>query len=560
MIDNYKSLVTEVSNRFPLIGQALVSHRNTRGMPMSFQDFPYLPSLYAELPKTDGVDIRKAVQTGLSELFIVLSLYEAGWLGRIVAYVLPTFGIRDRFVKSRINNILLQSKQYRDLLPSNKDKSHWEVGNNRMKRFGSGSLLFLGSNTVVDFVEFSADTLIIDEFDQCDKNNLAKAKDRLRASTNPKMFRLGNPTIPGTGVCELFDLSDQRYWFTKCTCCGAWQCLDWFNNFVVKDDSGRWVPRDTAMREQVKNSKVENLQGNMRPVCVKCSHPFDRTVVGQWVSAYPERSRAGYTLSRLPIISESMVDIYKEWDVAQADSARLASFYTSILGLGFEFSGARLSLEDLNECSTGEPIDYVGDDQLENHVVSMGVDVGTILNVTISVSIHDEENDRVVRQSIFIGGVRHFEEIREMIIRYNVNVCVIDSMPETRKCQELRDWAPQNSNCIVWLCRFYPTSRVGKEKYGRKLNWREKICTVDRTQIFDATFDEIKNRTRIFPEDIKTVLGWPQQMQAPVRVLNNEKGRIIWTEGGAPDHYRLSDIYDRVALDLAAMSGTYTAF
>ena len=39
------------------------------------------------------------------------------------------------------------------------------------------------------FVEFSADTLIIDEYDQCDRDNLAKGYDRLRASPNPKFFR-----------------------------------------------------------------------------------------------------------------------------------------------------------------------------------------------------------------------------------------------------------------------------------------------------------------------------------------------------------------------------------
>ena len=181
MLDNYKSLMASVSVEYPSIGQAMIHHANTRGKPMSFRDMPYLPQMYRDIPKLKDVTIMKAVQTGLSEFFICQTLFEAGWQGRIVAYVLPTFSLRDGFVKSRVNKILMASKSYRERLPNKND-----VGNNRIKKFGSGALFFLGSNTPTDFVEFSADTFIIDELDQCEFENLAKAKDRIRASKDPK--------------------------------------------------------------------------------------------------------------------------------------------------------------------------------------------------------------------------------------------------------------------------------------------------------------------------------------------------------------------------------------
>ena len=109
-------------------------------------------------------------------------------------------------------------KEYRELLPRGKD-----LGNNRMKRLGSGSVLFLGSNTTGDFVEFSADTIIVDEIDQCDEDNLSKAKDRIRASSDPRIFRLGNPTLPTVGISRIYNETDQRLWFTKCPHCNEWQ-------------------------------------------------------------------------------------------------------------------------------------------------------------------------------------------------------------------------------------------------------------------------------------------------------------------------------------------------
>lgn len=549
---------------FPMVGQALTHHRNTRGEAMSFLDFPFLPALYAELPDGQGADICKGVQTGLSELFICLALHHAGWKGKIVAYILPTFGARDRFVAQRINRILLQSEGYRELLPSNREGTRWDTGNNKLKRFGSGSLLFLGSNTTIDFVEFSADTLIIDELDQCDPANLAKARDRLRASKDPKIYRLGNPTLPNVGICKLFDEGDQRLWVTQCPRCGEWQNLDWFENVVIRDDdTGEYVPRDPEVRG-LNVSNWDQLTREIRPVCRKCQQPFQRNRVGEWVASYGSRDRRSYRISRLDVLSDSLTGLFKEWMLAQGDINRLSTFYTSVLGQGFEYSGARLSGDHLRAVATGDVLDYGGGDFYDDLVVSCGVDVGSVLNYTISVAhkiVRDEEtgDEEVVRKSVLIGACRHFSELQDLILRFNIDSMVIDSMPETRKCQELRDWATRETDCRVWLCRFHPNAKVSSESYGRKLNWRDRIVTVDRTQVMDVTFDEIVNGKRLIPSDVFTVLGYLEQMRAPVRVLDTERSRVIWTEGSAPDHYRFADVYDRIAFDMAQMTGSYEA-
>ena len=559
MFENYRGLLNEVCIRYPMLGQAMIHHRNTRGQAMSFQKMPYLVPLYHELPQMEGADFRKAVQTGLSELFICLALYHAGWEGKIVAYILPTFAVRDRFVSQRINRVLLHSKRYSELLPRANKNSRPGLGNNKVKQFGSGTLMFLGSNTQVDFVEFSADTLIIDEFDQCDPSNLAKAKDRLRASDDPRLYRLGNPTLPNIGVCKLYDESDQRDWFTKCPRCNEWQALDWFVNFVMKNDKGDWVPRSNP---EIQLSKGMGQRGeidfesiSVLPQCLKCHENFQIHGTGEWIAQYPSKTRAGYSISRLNVIGENCNDLYREWLLAQGDLNRLSSFYTSVLGRGFEYSGARINAEMIYACAEEkDELDYGGGDTYRNEIVSMGIDVGSALNVVLSIS--KEREGKAIRDTVLVCAVRSFDELKDIMIRFHVDCCVIDSMPETRKAQELRDWAI-HEGIVVWLCRFHPTSRVSGETYGRRLNWRSKICTVDRTQVFDATFDEIRNKERTLPGDIFTVLGFYDQMKAPVRVLDQERSRIIWTEGSHPDHYRCADIYDRIAFDLTTMGGTY---
>ena len=553
----YPYLLSSVAAEHPLLALALRSHRNTRGDPLSFRDKPYLVELYRDFPKIEGADIRKAVQTGVSELLLLLLLERAGWAGRIAAYVLPTYSIRDRFVQQRINPLIDAVPDYRMRAGGGSSeegrrggRASGSVGNLKLKRFGPGAMMFLGSNTAADFIEFSADLLVIDEFDECDPTHLSKARDRLRASPHPQLFRVGNPTLPSVGISRLYDRSDRRRWFSRCDRCRTWQAIEWFAHVVERLDDGSWIARDRARASG---------GGDLRPVCERCREPFNRAAtMGAWVAERPESDRRGYAISRLDVLSEDYRTLLREWVDAQADTQAVATFYASVLGVPYEHSGARLTVELLAARCSGPENDYGGGDpSYSTSTVTMGVDVGTLLHTTISI-VEADEQGRVHRRAVFVGTFRHFEEVADAIRRYKVNVCVIDAMPETRKAKELRDLFTASGEAQVWLCTFAPTVRVEGHRYGLRLNWRDRGVQVDRTQIFDVTFDEIKEDARSFPNDAFSVLGWREQMRAPIRVLDESKQRIVWTEGSSPDHFRLSDVYDRVAFDLANSGGSYS--
>ena len=565
MIDQYRSTLSTLTAMHPMLRVGMVHHRNTRGQPLTFRHMPYLIEMYTDMPKLDNVVIRKAVQTGVSELCIQLAIERSGWAGRIVAYVLPTYSIRDRFVQKRINPLLQHIPAYIDRaggIPTSAKKRK-SKGNLKLKKFGEGSMMFLGSNTPGDFLEFSADMLIIDEFDQCDPGNLAKARDRLRASPYPQEVRLGNPSLPRVGISRLYDESDARKWFFQCDRCNHRQSIDWFSQVVEQDDDGAWVPRDKSRTVHLKNTraKTADRKHDIRPICLKCKEPFDRTGKGAlWVPAHMDRDVRGYSMSRLDVLSDSLWSLLAEWTSAQGDSAKMSAFYTSVLGQPFEFSGARLTHAMLGDCAKGEALDYLGGADYKDRTVTAGIDVGTVLNVTISTSELDpNDSTNVIRQCRWVGAVRTFDEVGDLLRRYRVDVAVIDSAPEMRMAQGLRDHFNDSGETQVWLARFNPTPRVGIQKYGMRLDYQRHTVTVDRTMVFDTTLDDIRERRRIFPEDVFTVLGWSDQMRSPVRVLNELRQRIVWENGSSPDHYRLSDIYDRIAFDLVDMGGSYSA-
>jgi hypothetical protein len=549
-----------IGEDYPLIGQAVRLHRNTRRGPMSFLANPSLVEMYADFPRIDGADVCKAVQTGVSELVIQLHLEAAGWRGRIAALVLPTYGLRDRFVQRRIDPLFLAVPEYREKAGGTfsvaRDKARKGTGNLKLKDFGDGALLFLGSNADGDFLEFSADLLTIDEYDGCVPANVAKARDRLRNSPYPQLFRIGNPEEGKVdGIAAAFDEGDRRLFHWRCGGCGERQPIDWWANVVHRLGDGTWEPRDAARFRAL----LQNPRGpDIRPVCRRCSCPFNRDPDGSaWVAERPGRRRS-YRMTRLDVITDRLWDLFVlEWLPAQGKRVKLATFYRSVLGLSYQDAGAQLTMEHLEGCATGPEMDLIGGDTYRSELVVAGIDVGSVLNVVVD-AIHLDEKGASYRRSILITAVPSFEAVRDILNRYHVQVAVIDARPETRKAQELRDWALyEQGHTFVWLCQFFPTDRVGSEDYGRRLDYTDHVVTVDRTQLLDATFDEVVGRARVLPMDGLSVSDFVEQMKAPARVLDEKGSRFIWSEGSKPDHYRLADAYARVAADLTQVGGSF---
>lgn len=586
MIDRYHALMASVRREAPLLAMAMVEHRNLRGQPMSFGDMPYLAPLYERIPKTTGVDIISGVQTGKSELFILNMLHLAGWQGRICAYILPTYALRNRFVSRRIDPLVTTVPAYAKRLPGGEANMN-SKGSLSAKRFGAGTMMFLGSNTATDFLEFSADTLFIDEYDACDQDNLVKARDRILASPYPQMFRLGNPQIPGQGIDRLYQRSDRRRWFYRCPHCNEAQPLDWQVNFVRRRDDGTWEPRDRERaggQSRLGGKVIPFQQGitidamavyampdDLRPVCRRCDRPFERRAAWYaWVAENPGQGmREGYRMTRLDILTQSIRALFAEWIEAQSDSAKLARFFASNLGIAYEHAAGQLSVEVLQDACRAEENDLLGNtEKYKDCLIVMGVDVGTVLNVTIDeirmVSPGEAKEDAeheappgLTRVSRHIGAYSSFDDLKDLVGRFAVQVLCIDARPETRKCQELRDDLMQV--CDVWLCQFTAAPRVGRQRFGMQLDWQTKVVSVDRTQLLDAAFDDIRFKRRRFPLDAMSIPGWSDQMRAPKRKLDEGKTRMIWDEGNDPDHFRMADGYALVAMELAGSGGTYSS-
>lgn len=556
---------------YPLVHALLTRHLNFRRQPMRYATQPYLIELAATFTECEGADIMSAVQTGKSELMMALGLQQAGWEGRIVAMVFPADPIRNRFVHTRVDPLLASVPEYRERLPGGRPPDGYDAQGNpvqkksrpthaaasvKTKAFGRGHLFFLGSKTEDNFKEFSADCVIVDEYDQCDPDNIAKAQDRLKESPYPQFFRISNPDMPSTGIAALFEHTDQRHWNHRCTRCGESQPIDWFLNVVERDEAGRWRPRD---RERENDPEL----GDIRPVCRRCHQPWERSALGgRWVAANPGAERRGYHLSRLDVLHDPIRGLFREFMQAQGDSRLLKRFFNSNLGLPWENDATSLSQEILDQASTGPELDDVGGEALEQLVVVAGIDVGAVFHFQVDVVEATDIMGRPVRRTIWACTLPTPEAVEAALAAYRVRVAVIDAGPELHTTAKLRDtMAIPGKNrkwCTrVWLCRFNPKPVVNDTRFGLRINDDADAVGVNRTDLLDAALDDLRSsdpKRHVLPEDISGVPGYSEQMRKLRRKLN-EKGTAYEWAGNKPDHYRLVDSYAAVAAEMASRGG-----
>lgn len=554
----HNSLTSGLADAYPVLGLARSWHRSQRGQPMDFTTQPFLVPLYANIEALETASFCKGVQTGITEMFIVYMLHAAGWRGKITAYITAQDSARNRLVSNRIDPILEDVPAYAKRTPGGQEaKSKSGSDNLAQKKFGAGTMFFFGSGTRSNFVELSCDIAIVDEYDLCNGDNIVMVPDRIKVSTCGQLFYIGNPEVASDGIHKRWLDGSQARWLHRCACCGFRQPLDWEINIVMRADDGRWVPRDQARANDASS-------GDIRPVCRHCNQPWELgTSTGNiWHATEPTKAPS-FHIAGLDVLNrrgeQTMRAAYAEFVSAQGSMLKLTAFYRARLGWPYELGAQRITTamieaatdKDREQDLNGYAPDYEVKDTDPTRI--MGVDVGSLLNFTIS-NVGTTDGSDYVRSAIRVGTVKDFDDLLDYVIRYKVNVCAIDANPETRKAKEFMQ-AAKAYGCSVWLVDYAGAAKVGRDEISMRPRYDEHKVSCDRTQLLDATLDEVAAGKRRFPADIMAVTDFAEQMRAPVRKLNDTGDRMIWDEGANPDHYRHADAYERIALEMHKRGG-----
>jgi hypothetical protein len=498
-----------LSSEYPVLNTFIKHHRTHKDVPASLVGYPYL----IEFLKDKSRDIRviKSTQCGATEVLVVNAIEDCR-KGRNVFHVLPTYLLKNQFVSERFDKSVAFTPYYKQLVKGD----NRFTDNASLKTIGKGAIAFVGSNTTSAFTSFPADTLIIDERDECDQNNLVMAEERLSASKSPRTIEIGNPTFDDFGIDYEFKKSNRKLWHIKCDSCNSWFVPDFFKHVVQEVEDNNYVVLD-------KEFDNTNPSKEIRLICT-CGAAVNRYKSGKWVKTATSPSEiSGYHISKLfstNVRLRSMVDKFNE---GLTNDTKLQRFYNGDLGLPYTAKGAKIDFSMLNSCKR----DYTIQVGSEKGCVS-GTDVGSLLHTTIGELTPDGDI-----RTLSISAPTNFDDLLALYKRFNIKLGCIDAMPDLHYAKKVRD-----SHRGI-----FPVF-VSKVKVD-KVDTDKRTISVHRTAFLDALKESFmlenvwlpKNADKLDPTESDGISEFYHQVCNSVRVYSEDKDEYNWIEGSKPDHY-----------------------
>jgi len=293
----------------------------------------------------------------------------------------------------------------------------------------------------------------------------------------------------------------------------------------------------------------EGCMRDVRLMCPKCGGQLDRECQdGKWIAQNPISSIAGYHISMMCSMINSVAGMWTRFQLALNDPSRMQQFFNSDLGLPFVASGNKVTETLLDRCADEDLNFVIGENEChipsdaDEGPCSMGIDVGGHLDVRIS-RVREGR-----RTAVYVGKVKYLDELYDLMTRYNVERAIMDSMPETTLAQDFQETSAM-MGIDVWLCRY------GSEGADRRRSYDpiSRVVTVDRTIALDRSFSQLRSKRNVLPANFRSIFkgGYVTEMCNPVRQLEEDKkgnAKYVWTKGR--DHQRHCDTYDMIAADM----------
>lgn len=516
-------------------------------MPLNLNAFAYLRRLYAD--SHFDICVQTGTQVGKTEwqscdCMAVISL------GLNCMQVQPKDEMRGKFIKMRVQGPMKASEYYANSAALSGPLLTWA---------GGGVLCFAFSNVQNEMIAFPADSVMVDEVDFCNIDNLSLLPDRLMGSLYGGFERrTSTPTVVGHEGCHninyYYQNSDQKVWMVPCDKCGLVQELEWALNVVQEQRDSSGALCGYSLRD---DSWKRGSTRDVRIFCRACGSPVNRLDTrGEWFAKNPDLAalRSGYLLSKLPSPLITVAKMVEDYNSAQGNPSKLQRFYNSWLGVPYQGVGDKITEHLLGQC--------VGEYLCENvrsadHSATMGIDVGDGY-LAIRISDYPGGNRRRLRYV----GFDTWSDLPGLVQKYNVKLVVIDNEPERTKVRELQAGV-NKLPCRVVACQ---TKELRNSVDGISPDLRDvrskseiEMFTIDKTIWCDRVQQEYVRREVLLPLNWRWLDNqhWTHQMLNPVRVMevnpNNGEVKFVWTGGN--DHYFMADVYDHLASKIGAFFG-----
>jgi hypothetical protein len=364
------------------------------------------------------------------------------------------------------------------------------------------------------------DRIVFDESDEFEPAMIDLALERMSHSSIKEEIYLSTPSIPNYGVDALFQTSDQRHWFIKCSKCGGETCLEL---------------EFPACLEELPDGRVIRL-------CQRCRDQEIYPKDGFWKALYPDKSKdmVGWRISQLNsmfVDPEKILRLFFD-----PPNGNLTEVYNSKLAQAHIAAENRLTVAEVLElCDSTRPMK-----EEDPGPCYLGCDVGSLLHVVIG-----KRNANQGGEIVHVASFPDWNHLDDLMKRFNVARAVIDALPELRLS---REFARRHRGRV--FCCFYQETQKGS--YA----WNERDFTVraNRTEALDHSHSEIAGGKVILPAESETMHDFAQQLSNMARVLQQDQdtgsSRYVYVKTG-PDHFRHAQSYESMARNFGADSAFF---
>lgn len=475
---------------------------------LDFDRFPFQVELYSEGAYEKEMVIKKATQVGISAYLTRWVMYHADVGALVALYVFPKLAQMYDFADARVKQAILGSEYLRGRVPG----AH--IQNKGLRQIGLGMVYFRGSETKTALDSVDADVLALDEYDTLTQANVPDAERRISGSEVALIRRVGVPSTPNWGIDKLYEESDQRRWMVKCGACKSHQHLEF--------------PENVDLEKKI-------------VVCKKCQKPLD-VRKGEWVAEHPDRGIRGYHIPRLVVPHTNVESIIKASKKTNPTDRK--THFNKDLGLAYADEEGRLSDEAIAAATRAYNLYPRDGGARTDNLVTMGIDVASVRACNVRISEHFGERKR----ALWLGRVDTFNELAELMRRFDVNMAAIDHAPDERMSREFANKFPG---------RVYLVAYAQNQKQVFAVDEELRMATVRRVEAIDATYDLIRRQlnelpggrsgdTEAFPE------GYKDELQGEVREVETDefgKTTVRYKKTG-PNDYTHAEVYDVVATEL----------
>jgi len=463
---------------------------NENGTPIEFVDHSFLIDPY--LDNTEIQAIKKCAQIGWSTLSIIRSFHLARFAGANIIHTFPSRSITRDFVVPKVDPLIEKNPILKSMIG---------LDSRYLKQIGDRFIYYRGTWEQTEAISISASILINDEYDRSNPKVLRTYKSRLDDAKreNPQLgweWRFSNPTVPGYGVDQLWQESDQKHWFVKCRHCG----YDWYLKFPENIDFNRKLRICSRCHKEIGKEELKN---------------------GRWVKKYFNRDVSGYWISQMFVPWITAGKIIKD---SEGDEE---VFHNFTLGLPFVSKETGVTREVIIRC--------MAPGYNRRNEVAIGVDNGV-------------EKHYVVgnRAGIFeYGKTKDWKDIENLRNKYNAYM-VIDANPYPTIPMRLVNQYPGK----VYIHYYQKdTTGMGVVRWDHD----EGLVKSDRTKVIDAVVAELNAKDILFnltSTQLEEFIYHCEQVYRQIEMSKKGIRRPVWkTIEGRPDHFLHALIYWRVAIE-----------